>query len=147
MSQRTVESPTAPSISGKTVVIAMFCFAAVLTAFLYYYWNKHIEPFMPLQLALEQQFEGSSPRVEGGQRKMSKGTPTILRVTMRVPFDPKEESDAGIDLVHAIAGTARKFVSLSDYEILTVHFYQPNPGGKLRTKTIETPIAELPRAD
>lgn len=133
------------SVSGRVVVIGMFVFAACATAFLAFYWNKHIEPFMPLQLAIEKEWKGSSPRVEGGQRKISKKTPRILRVTLRVPFDPEDPANTGLtrERVNAIAEISRKHVKLDDYEILTINFYQEKPP-VLKRKTLETPIAELP---
>lgn len=134
------------SVSGRLVVIAMFAFAACLTALLAFYWNKHIEPFMPLQLAIEKEWKGSSPRVEGGQRKISKNTPKILRVTLRVPFDPNSQQNEQLawDRVNAIAEIAKDHVALGDYELLTVNFYQENPGNVLKRRTIETQIADLP---
>lgn len=133
------------SISGRVVVVGMFLFAACATAVLAVYWYKHIEPFMPLQLAIEKQWEGSSPRVEGGQRKISKRTPKILRVTLRVPFDPNTEKNEQLAQrrVRDIAVIARDHVPLDEYEILTVNFYQENPGKDLQRRTIEKPIAEL----
>lgn len=139
------ENQAGPSVSGRVVVIGMFAFAACLTAFLSYYWNKHIEPFMPLQLAIEQEWKGSSPRVEGGQRKISKGTPKILRVTLRVPFDPNADKNEQLarNRIQVIADIAGRHLELPEYEILTVNFYQENPGGVLRKRTIETPIADV----
>ena len=144
-----VSPPPPASISGRLVVIAMFAFAACLTALLAFYWNKHIEPFMPLQLAIEQEWEGSSPRVEGGQREISKKTPKILRVTLRVPFDPNSHQNEQIALerVNAIAEIAEDHVVLADYEVLTVNFYQENPGKVLKRRTIEAQIADLPLVD
>ncbi len=143
-----VSPKPAASISGRLVVIGMFVFAGCATAVLAFYWNKHIEPFMPLQLAIEKEWEGSSPRVEGGQRKMSKKTPKILRVTLRVPFDPGSERNEQLawDRVNAIANIARDHVALGDYELLTVNFYQENPGNVLKRRTIEALIADLPVA-
>ena len=68
--------------------MAMFSLGIVATGTLWFFWNLQLMPFMPLQDALVAEFEGSSPRVDGGRRKGQKGTPKILRVVMRVPFDP-----------------------------------------------------------
>lgn len=142
--------PPKTSISGPRVVLGMFAFAAVAVVFLKLYWDKHIEPFMPLQLALAEQFEDSSPRVEGGQRKPSKGTPMTLRITMRVPFDPelkKEEERIQVQ-IRKVAAIAREQLEseelkFDDYEVLSMHFFQENPGGRMKRRSVETQITEL----
>lgn len=142
--------PPGRVISGKAVVVAIFVFAGICVLILQVYWNRHIEPFMGLQEALAERFadeEGkSSPRVEGGQRKMSKNTPRILRVTMRVPFDPEDESNAAAvaNRIQAVAEVALREINLrEDYDILTTHFYHPIPGGVVRKKKFETPVTDL----
>lgn len=72
----------------------MFALGILATSALWMYWTKHLEPFMPLQVALNEQFEGASARVEGGQRKLHKGTPSVLSIRMRVAFDPNSEGNA-----------------------------------------------------
>jgi hypothetical protein len=138
------------TISGKIVVITMFLFALAGIAFLQAYWNKHLEPFMPVQKELVEVFgRKCQPRVEGGQRKMSKNTPRILRVTMRVPFDPEDDANESQvrDRINGIADVASNHFDLKqDYDILTTHFFQENPGGRSRRqKMFETTIDELPK--
>lgn len=150
MTTETHESPQQTSISGPLVVVAMFLFAGLAVVLLQVYWNKHIEPFMPLQLALAEEFENSSPRVEGGQRKPSKGTPMVLRITMRVLFDPQaEEEQAAVQQqIKGVAAVARRELEseelqFDDYEILSLHLFQENPGGPMKRKSIDTPITEI----
>lgn len=140
------EPRSVPTISGRLVVFLMFVFAVIATVLLSFYWNRHLEPFMPLQSALVQEYgKDSKPRVDGGQRKMSKGTPKILRVVMGVTFDPQsaESDEQARARIREIARIAEKHAPLDEYDILTVHFYQENPGGQLRQKTFETPLVEL----
>ncbi len=141
----TVGKAKSATVSGRVVVIAMLLFAATGTAFLQYYWNRHLKPFMPLQKAIAAQFDNSSPRVDGGQRKMSKDTPRVLRVVMRVPFDPEDSDNDEVirQRISSVADLAVEHASLREYEIFTTHFYQENPGNKLRQKTFETPVSEL----
>ena len=135
------------TLSGRAVVIGMFAFAILLTLALRWYWNKHIEPFMPLQLALAERFADSSPRVEGGQRKMHMNTPRVLRVTMRVAWDPTDESDETAERVagdlDVILETAAQHLDLSIYHVLECHFFQPAPEQSLRhatfTRTLNDP--------
>ena len=151
--RRTPSDTTRPNpartISGRTVVFGMFGFGALATLLLWYYWTRHLEPFMPLQLALAEQFENSSPRVDGGRRKTHKGTPRILRVVMRVDFDPTADDPATEQVVderiRRIADIAREHVSLQDYDLLVVHFYQPNPEGSLRQQRFERSVDEFSR--
>ena len=74
--------------SGKVIVASMFLLGIMATAFLYTYWTLHLMPFMPLQEALVQEFPGSAPRVDGGQKKIHKQTPMVLRVAMKTEMDP-----------------------------------------------------------
>ncbi len=135
-------------ISRKLVVVGMLLFAACGIAFLQFYWNKHLEPFMPVQKELVKVFgRRCEPRVEGGQRKMSKKTPRVLRVTMRVPFNPEDEKNQDLvqSRINGIADVASHHFDLrADYDILTTHFFQENPGGRSRyQKMFETPIGDL----
>ena len=142
--------PHGRTISGSMVVLGMFGFAMCGVAVLQIYWNRHLEPFMELQTALAKRFDDekgkSSPRVDGGQRKMSKNTPRILRVVMRIPFDPEDDENAAAvrERIRAVADVAVQHVKLrQDYDILTTHFYMEIPGGTVRQKTFETPVEEF----
>ena len=122
-------APEPATVSGKAVVVGMFVFGVMTTSLIWFYWNKHIEPFMPLQMALAEEFDNSSPRVEGGQRKIHKTTPKLLRITMRSPYDPTDdEFDERIEVdLRKIADIASEYLDLSSFDLLEVHFYKPNP--------------------
>lgn len=97
-------------ISGRGMVLGMLAFGVLTTSSMWIYWTLHVGPFRPFQNALAAAFPHSSPRVDGGQRKMHKGTPKILRVVLRVEFDPVTESARGeqvVDLVEQIAQAPR----------------------------------------
>ncbi len=89
--------PTRPErrVSGRAMVLGMLAFGTLTTAAMWVYWTLHVGPFRPLQDAIAAAFPHSSPRVDGGQRKMHKGTPKILRIVMRVDFDPVVETSRG----------------------------------------------------
>ena len=115
------------TVSGKWVVISMFLFGMLATAVIWVYWHFHLMPFMPLQKAIAAEFENSSPRVTGGQHKSHKDPPMVLRVVMRVPFNPKSsapevEQQTG-ELVDRVGELCREFVPIEDYEILEVHLF------------------------
>jgi hypothetical protein len=91
------------------------------------YWTLHVGPFRPFQDALAAAFPHSSPRVDGGQRKMHKGTPRILRVVMRVEFNPITESARGEQVVDAVEQIARKHLDLGAYDELKVFLFHGVP--------------------
>ena len=112
-----------PVISGRWVVVAMFSFALTVTGTLYLYWNLHTGPFRPLTEVLAQEFEGSHPLVQGGQKKMGKGTPKILRITLRVDFAPDDENNGELvdKAADRISQLADKHHGLAKYDILEIH--------------------------
>ena len=127
------------TVSGRKIVVTMFVMAIFATGILWTYWHLHLAPFMPLQESIAAEFDHSSPRVDGGRRKMHKGTPMILRVVMRVPFDP---TDADSDIQNQIeqrmtrvVELATKYTPIGEYDLLEVHMYQETKEEKLRQKT------------
>ena len=135
-------SATAPrELSGKWVVIGVFAFAILMTAGLWLYWKLHIAPFLPLQQALAGRFEDSRPRVEGGQRKLHENTPRILRITMKVEFDP--ESPQADEFAAEVAAFVRAETDLSRYDVLELHLYHPQPEKDIRQRSVEFQVNEL----
>src|SRR5580692_899571 len=114
-------------ISGRGMVLAMLAFGVLTTSSMWVYWTLHVGPFRPFQDALAAAFPHSSPRVDGGQRKMHKGTPKILRIVMRVEFDPVSETSRGEEVVTAVEQIAGKHLDMSQYEELDVYLFQGVP--------------------
>ena len=114
-------------VSGRAMVLGMIAFGMLTTATMWVYWTLHVGPFRPLQDAIAAAFPHSSPRVDGGQRKMHKGTPKILRIVMRVEFDPVSETSRGEEVVTAVEQIARKHLDMSQYEELDVYLFQGVP--------------------
>lgn len=121
----------------------MFTFAIAATTILYVYWKLHIGPFLPIQRALAEEFRGSRPRVEGGQRKMHKGTPRILRVTMKVDFDPDVETERSQALAQRAARFCAKRGDLASYDVFEAHFYWPEPEKELHEWSMEIPVSSI----
>jgi len=119
-------------ISGRGMVVGLLALGVLSTAGMWTYWTLHVGPFRPLQDALAAEFPGSSPRVDGGQRKMHKATPKILRVVMRVQFDPTAETTHGEQVVDRVEQIARKHVDLDAYEELRVFLFQGVPEQEVR---------------
>jgi hypothetical protein len=119
-------------VSGRGMVLGMLAFGVLTTSTMWIYWTLHVGPFRPFQDALAAAFPHSSPRVDGGQRKMHKGTPKILRVVMRVEFDPVAELARGEDVVDVVEQIARKHLDLDAYEELEVFLFQGVPEQEVR---------------
>lgn len=122
------DSGSEKTVSGNLVIVIMFTLGICATGLLWTYWHLHLMPFMPLQESLAAEFSKSSPRVDGGRRKTHKGTPMILRVVMRVPFDPTaEDAETQDQIAHRLDRTRELAVShtaIDEYELLEVHLYQ-----------------------
>ncbi len=127
----------AREISGRWVVAGMFAFAILLTSGLWIYWKLHIAPFIPLQQALAAEFEGAQPRVEGGQRKMHQGTPRILRITMKVDFDPVASVAKAEEYADRVEASIRRNTDITPYSTLELHLFQLQPEQEIRQRTVE----------
>lgn len=133
------------TFSGRILVVIMFLGGLTATTVLWTYWHMHLIPFMPLQQALADEFEESSPRVDGGQRKIHKRTPPILRIVMRVPFDPTGDgADAQSQVEHRIARThelSANKINLNQYEYLEIHLYNEPKEKQLLQRTFLKELA------
>ncbi len=122
-------APSAPrTISGRGMVIGMFAMGITATGLLYAYSTLHLGPFRPLQEAIVKEFPGSSPRVDGGKKRMQLDTPTILRILMKSEIDPLSESEESVRKILAlrkrIAELALENVPLPDLAIIELHVYK-----------------------
>ncbi len=146
-----VKSGGVRRVSGRMLVAAMFAMGITATGLLFLYWNLHLMPFMPLQKAIVAEFKGSAPRVEGGRRKMHKGTPMLLRVVMKVPFDPvstdtatTEKLDLYMRRIHELASV---HTEIQLYEFLEVHFYHLVKEKELRERTLRRSLKSWEAVD
>ncbi|HET6326373.1 MAG TPA: hypothetical protein VFG04_16990 [Planctomycetaceae bacterium] len=119
-------------ISGRGMVLGMLAFGVLTTTSMWVYWTLHTGPFRPFQDALAAAFPHSSPRVDGGQQKMHKGTPRILRVVMRVDFDPTADAARGEKVVDSIEQIAGRYLDLSTYDELEVYLFEGVPEKDVR---------------
>lgn len=123
-------------LSGRWVVIGMFIFGVLATSALWAYWYLHTAPFRPLQMAIAESIPGSNPRVEGGQRKIHKQTPRILRITIRVEFDPEAEEERAKELGAKLEALARQYQDLASYDVLEMYLFHRIPEQKIRERLI-----------
>lgn len=125
----TAANPAKPFfLSGRTIVALMFLLGILATSFLYAYWTLHLMPFMPLQEAIVAEFPGSAPRVDGGQKKMHKDTPLILRIAMKSELDPlsenPEDQQEMARIRNRVAELSRSLDPLPGVELLELHIYK-----------------------
>jgi hypothetical protein len=105
----------------------MFVFGSLITGSMWVYWTMHSAAFRPLQDALAAEFPGSLPRVDGGQHKMQTHPPKILRATLKVDFDPTHDPARGEQVLDRVEQIARRYVNLTDYDVLQVFLYHGIP--------------------
>lgn len=129
-----------PEIAGKWVVLGIFGFAFLVVGGLYAYWYMHRAPFLPLQQALADEFPDSGPLVEGGQRKIHKNTPPILRITMKVEFDPVTEEEQARHVADRVYDFVAGQTDLAKYDTFELHLFWPEPEQELRQIMVAMPI-------
>ena len=139
-----LETTTSPrELSGRWVVVGMFAFGLAAAGILWIYSVRHAAPFLPLQRALAQEFDNSAPKVEGGQRKIHKQTPKVLRIVMKVGFDPTDESERAKSFANRVTTFIHKHHDLNGYELLEIHLFWPEPEKEIKQWAIEQKVAEL----
>lgn len=131
------------TVPGKWVVVSMFAFAIMAVGILWLYWNWHTAPFRPLQEALGREFPHSRPLVQGGQRKIHKDTPSMLRIVMRIEFDPDADSPKTEELARQIAAFAGDHHDLSPYDAIEIHLHWPEPEREIKQWTTSIPVEAI----
>ena len=133
-------SPQARGVPGHWVVAGMFAFGLLATGVLFAYWHYHTAPFQELQAALAEEFPGSRPRAEGGQRKQHKATPQILRIILKVDFHPEKETQKSERMADRVLKIAGEHHDLSPYDMAEIHLYWPEKEKQLHEHTVERPL-------
>ncbi len=134
----------AKTVSGRAVVLGMFAFGIVMTGALWGYWEFYTRPFRPLQYAINAEFPDSSPRVIGGEHKIHKQEfPSMLRIVIRVDFDPTDASDAVVEpYTSRLLALAADHVDLSTYEQVEIHLVHRVPEAETQQRSFVFPTAE-----
>lgn len=140
--------PSPREFSGKLLILGLFALAIVMASSLWTYWYFDRRPFQPLQLAIHQAFPKSYPQVQGGQRKMHLQTPRVLRITLKVGFDPepeeadqRREADQQVEeMIGRLEELARHHIDLPSYDLLEIHLWQRVPEHKSRKRTVTREI-------
>ena len=119
--------PLGPEISGRWVVAVLAAIGLTAISVLWFYTVAHTRPFLELRDAVHAEFPGSAPRVEGGRRKMHRNTPRILRITMRVSEDPREDSPRINRMIDRLVDLADEKQGLANFDLFDVYlvWYPP----------------------
>lgn len=154
----TVTSPPVPepelnalagvrTVPGRIVVVAMFAFAASIIGLLFVYWELYTRPFRPLQTVIAAEFPGSSPRAVGGKPKSHlPGSPAILRLIVRIDWDPRADQRRARSMANRLADISRAHVAVSDYERLEVYLMHRRAEQSTITWSLDAPLTALPIA-
>jgi hypothetical protein len=141
--QRSSGPPEVHYVRGRHVVLGMLGFGVLMVFSLWLYWEMYTRPFRPLQTAINAEFPGSSPRVVGGRHKSHRdGSPPLLRIIIRVDFDPKTADEQVLQQhVNRLHALAEQHLDLSPYEVLEIHLIQRVPEQETRRRKFEVPLA------
>ena len=117
-----IHGDEAPAVRGVWAAVGILVLGLVFTGVLWWYTDMHAGPFRELRDAIHSEFPGSSPQVEGGQRKIHKGSPKILRITLRVEQDPRSNDDLVSRAMERLVVLAERYHGLRKYDQLDVYF-------------------------
>ena len=134
------ESNGRRGVSGRPVVAGMMAFGLLASGTLWTYWSYHTAPFIPMQVAIANEFPGSAPRVDGGQRKMHKGTPKLLWVVMQVEFNPVADTVRAHEVTRRVMVLARDNLDLTQFDQLNLRQFYGEPEKQLHRVDFEVPL-------
>lgn len=126
---------------GVLLVLGLLGFGLLLTGTLYVYITLHRGPFRELTVALEDEFPGSAPHVEGGKRRLDQPGEWILRVIMRIPAEA-DTPRASQALAERIARFIASREDLERFDILEIHLYRLVPEENISRRTFRFTVAQ-----
>ena len=124
-------------MSGRWVACGILGLGLISISTLWLYTDLHTAPFLELRDAIHSEFASSAPQVEGGQRKIHRGSPKILRVTLRVDWDPLGNDDKVALMMSRLVELAEKHQGLATYDQFDVHlvWFRPEQEAVSRHET------------
>lgn len=121
----------------------MLLFGVAAVSALWLYWELYTRPFRPLQYAIHAEFPKSSPQVIGGRHKSGRdGSPAVLRIVVRVDFNPLENAPRAQQLATHLAALAKRHHDLTHYQFLEVHLEQRVPEHDSHLWSLSKPVEE-----
>lgn len=105
-------------------MFGMLIFGLIASGSLWTYWHYHTAPFIPLQVAIADEFHASAPRVDGGQRKIHKGTPKLLWIVIRIEFNPEDDLERTRQITDRVMELSEQHLDLTEFEQINLRqFY------------------------
>ena len=135
-----------PRISGVWVAGGLLLLGAAFTLVLWLYTEVHTGPFRDLRDAIHSEFPRSVPQVEGGQKKMHKGTPRILRITLQVHSDPREDDQLVTGMIDRLVSLSEEHHGLGGYDVLDVYLDWFRPEQKAVSRHEQREVRQLVEA-
>jgi hypothetical protein len=135
-----------PRISGVWVAGGLLLLGAAFTLVLWLYTEVHTGPFRDLRDAIHSEFPRSVPQVEGGQKKMHKGTPRILRITLQVHSDPREDDQLVTGMIDRLVSLSEEHHGLGGYDVLDVYLVWFRPEQKAVSRHEQREVRQLVEA-
>jgi len=132
-----------PRTSGVWVACGLLLLGLVFTLALWGYTQVHTGPFRDLREAIHAEFPRSAPQVEGGQRKMHKGTPKILRITLQVHSDPREDDQQAARMIDRLVSLSDEHHGLGAYDRLDVYLVWFRPEQKAVSRHEQREVPQL----
>jgi len=109
---------------GPWIIAGMFLFASLVSLGLWTYWELHTRPFREMTDRLGREFPASSPRVEGGKHGLHRDTDEVLRIVMRIDYDPAAAPERYADQIDRIMQIAAAELSLEPYDRCDIHLFR-----------------------
>jgi|SRR5579872_2866690 len=133
-----------PTVSGRSVVLAMLGFGMVMTGAIWAFSKFELEPFQPLARAIKAEFPNSHPHVRGGRPKKQ---PPLLRIVMQVDFTPSQTDERVTQIADRVVALAKQHIDLAGYEKIEIHIVRYVPEKNPERVTIARKVSELPPSD
>ncbi len=130
-------------VSGVWVATGILGLGLLFTAGLWWYTDLHVSPFRDLRDAIQSELPGSVPQVEGGQRKIHRETPKILRITLRVHEDPRGNDHHVAEVMDRLVSLADKHHGLAGYDLLDVYLVWFRPEQKAVSRHEQREVRRL----
>lgn len=132
-------------VSGTRVVLGMALFGLLMTGAMFVYWELYTAPFRPLQTAIAAAFPGSNPQAVGGRYKSHRpDSPAILRMIVRVKWDPREDDARARQMVNELEAIASKQVDPANYDELEIVLMHRRPEKWTISWMVVGPWADFP---
>ena len=141
-----IATDESPRISGVWVASGLLLLGVLFTLALWLYTEVHTGPYRGLRDAIHSEFPRSVPQVEGGQKKMHKGTPRILRITLQVHSDPREDDQLVTGMIDRLVSLSEQHHGLGDYDLLDVYLVWFRPEQKAVSRHEQREVRHLVEA-